>query len=170
MQLGMLSTGEQQPHVTQSRQPKQYCSQQRPLMVPLAVLPVQRNRTVSISAYSPSGRYYIIYTPSQTCLRCKRHAIRIAPYQTWSCCLLSPPVCYRCHAAAPPAAESLIPETLERMQQDAEFQATLAAVQARGQAALTREEAKARRRSLAGLGLPGFHSRLQVGMNRLLSE
>lgn len=48
------------------------------------------------------------------------------------------------------------------MQQDSDLQATLAALQAKGQAALTREEAKARKRSLDGLSLAGFGEHLQV--------
>eukprot|EP00879_Flechtneria_rotunda_P029583 GHRR01032006.1.p1 GENE.GHRR01032006.1~~GHRR01032006.1.p1 ORF type:complete len:478 (+),score=123.98 GHRR01032006.1:211-1434(+) len=48
------------------------------------------------------------------------------------------------------------------MATDTEFQATLAAVKAKGQAQLTREEAKARKRSLQDLGLPGFTNKLQA--------
>lgn len=48
------------------------------------------------------------------------------------------------------------------MAADSELQATLLAVQAKGQQQLTREEAKARKRSLQGLGLPGFSQKLQV--------
>lgn len=57
---------------------------------------------------------------------------------------------------------SLIPETLEALAADKEAQAVLAALQAKGQAQLTREEAKARKRSLKGLGLPGFTEKLKV--------
>ena len=42
------------------------------------------------------------------------------------------------------------------MQQDEDFLRAAAALKAKGQAALTREEAAARRRSLAKLGLPPF--------------
>jgi hypothetical protein len=57
---------------------------------------------------------------------------------------------------------SLIPETLKALAADKEAQAVLAALQAKGQAQLTREEAKARKRSLKGLGLPGFTEKLKV--------
>jgi hypothetical protein len=57
---------------------------------------------------------------------------------------------------------SLIPETLQQMDSDIELQATLAALKAKGQAALTREEAKARKRSLQHLNLPSFADKLQV--------
>ena len=60
------------------------------------------------------------------------------------------------------AADSLIPDTLAAMATDTEFQATAAALAARGQAALTADERAARRRSLAGLGLPAFGDRLKV--------
>jgi len=48
------------------------------------------------------------------------------------------------------------------MESDSEFQATLAALKAQGQAALTREEERARKRSLQQLDLPSFANRLQV--------
>jgi hypothetical protein len=48
------------------------------------------------------------------------------------------------------------------MDSDIELQATLAALKAKGQAALTREEAKARKRSLQHLNLPSFADKLQV--------
>ncbi|GBF96882.1 Fe-S oxidoreductase [Raphidocelis subcapitata] len=51
---------------------------------------------------------------------------------------------------------SLVPETLETMESDDELQAALAALAAKGQAALTREERRARQRSLDGLGVPSF--------------
>lgn len=47
------------------------------------------------------------------------------------------------------------------MESDSEFQATLAALKAQGQAALTREEERARKRSLQQLDLPSFANRLQ---------
>ncbi|KAF8065759.1 hypothetical protein HT031_002819 [Scenedesmus sp. PABB004] len=64
--------------------------------------------------------------------------------------------------AAAGERSSLVPETLQGMAADAELQATLATLAAKGQAALTREEARARKRSLQGLGLPGFASRLSA--------
>lgn len=67
--------------------------------------------------------------------------------------------------AAPPTdqpASSLVPETLTAMEQDGELQATLAALADRGQAALTREEALARQRSLDALGVPSFPRMLKV--------
>ncbi|KAF6264814.1 Fe-S oxidoreductase, partial [Scenedesmus sp. NREL 46B-D3] len=69
----------------------------------------------------------------------------------------------RCRAAAPQQEQrsSLIPETLQELAADADLQATLAAVAAKGQQQLTREEAKARKRSLQGLGLPSFQQKLQ---------
>lgn len=48
------------------------------------------------------------------------------------------------------------------MDSDAEFQATLAAIKSKGQAQLTREEARARKRSLQHLNLPDFANKLQV--------
>lgn len=66
------------------------------------------------------------------------------------------------HASPPAADSSLIPDTLAAMATDAEFQTTAAALAERGQAALTAEERAARRRSLAGLGLPAFGERLKV--------
>ena len=53
------------------------------------------------------------------------------------------------------------------MQEDPEFQATQAALKAKGQAQLTREEAKARKRSLQGLDLPSFPSKMQVCLQGL---
>lgn len=57
---------------------------------------------------------------------------------------------------------SLVPDTLEGMESDAELQATLAALAAKGQAALTREEKRARQRSLDNLGVPSFTRMCQV--------
>jgi hypothetical protein len=76
----------------------------------------------------------------------------------------------RCPAAAPQQEErsSLIPETLQNLAADTELQATLAAVAAKGQQQLTHEEAKARKRSLQGLGLPSFQQKLQVRLLLLL--
>jgi len=51
---------------------------------------------------------------------------------------------------------SLVPDTLTGMQGDTELQATLAALAAKGQAELTREEQRARQRSLDSLGVPPF--------------
>ncbi|WIA16923.1 hypothetical protein OEZ85_013849 [Tetradesmus obliquus] len=70
---------------------------------------------------------------------------------------------FRCPAAAPQQEQrsSLIPETLADLAADAEHQATLAAVAAKGQQQLTREEAKARKRSLQALQLPSFQEKLQ---------
>jgi len=52
---------------------------------------------------------------------------------------------------------SLVPDTLKDMAEDTELQAHLAELAAKGQAALTREEARARQRSLDNLGLPNFY-------------
>ena len=49
------------------------------------------------------------------------------------------------------------------MQQDEDFLRAAAALKSKGQAALTREEAAARRRSLARLGLPPFASAVERG-------
>jgi hypothetical protein len=51
---------------------------------------------------------------------------------------------------------------LQELAADTDLQATLAAVAAKGQQQLTKEEAKARKRSLQGLGLPSFQQKLQV--------
>eukprot|EP00882_Tetradesmus_deserticola_P008711 GHRQ01009186.1.p1 GENE.GHRQ01009186.1~~GHRQ01009186.1.p1 ORF type:complete len:426 (+),score=165.21 GHRQ01009186.1:689-1966(+) len=69
----------------------------------------------------------------------------------------------RCPAAAPQQEQrsSLIPETMQDLAADTDLQATLAAIAAKGQQQLTREEARARKRSLQGLGLPGFEQKLQ---------
>lgn len=48
------------------------------------------------------------------------------------------------------------------MESDTELQATLASLQAVGQAALTREERIKRQRSLDSLGVPPFGQKLQV--------
>lgn len=65
-------------------------------------------------------------------------------------------------AATDSSSSSLIPETLQQMESDVELQATLAALKAKGQAVLSREEAKARKRSLQHLNLPSFTEKLQV--------
>lgn len=58
--------------------------------------------------------------------------------------------------------ESLIPQTLEEMDADVEFQQHLQSLAARGQAALTREERLKRQRSLDSLGVPSFYAVAQV--------
>lgn len=58
---------------------------------------------------------------------------------------------------------SLIPETLEDMSTDADFQQTAARLQKLGQAAMTREEKQKRQRSLDKLGVPSFGSMVKVG-------
>ncbi|KAA6425155.1 MAG: Fe-S oxidoreductase [Trebouxia sp. A1-2] len=54
------------------------------------------------------------------------------------------------------ASTSLIPETLEEMESDTEFQQTAARLQRLGQAAMTREEKQKRQRSLDKIGVPSF--------------
>ena len=61
------------------------------------------------------------------------------------------------------SSSSLIPDTLAGMQQDEDFVRAAAALKAKGQAALTREEAAARRRSLAKLGLLPFAEAIKKG-------
>lgn len=51
---------------------------------------------------------------------------------------------------------SLVPETLKEMETDVDFQRTRQALLERGQAALTAEERKKRRRALDNLGVPSF--------------
>jgi len=51
---------------------------------------------------------------------------------------------------------SLVPQVLDEMAIDKDFQITAAALKKHGQKALTREEKKRRRRALNGLGIPGF--------------
>ena len=58
--------------------------------------------------------------------------------------------------------ESLIPETLEEMASDVEFQEIQRKVREVGQKELTREERKARQRSLDALGVPNFAVTLKV--------
>ena len=57
---------------------------------------------------------------------------------------------------------SLIPETLEGMASDAEFQQTAARLQKLGQAAITREEKRKRQRSLDKIGVPSFGAMVKV--------
>lgn len=57
---------------------------------------------------------------------------------------------------------SLVAETLEEMASDEDSRKLAQQLQARGQAALTREERRARQRSLDSLGCPSFPSLLQV--------
>ncbi|KAK9866068.1 hypothetical protein WJX84_008165 [Apatococcus fuscideae] len=56
---------------------------------------------------------------------------------------------------------SLVAETLEEMATDEDSKKLAQQLQARGQAALTREERRARQRSLESLGAPAFQSLLQ---------
>jgi hypothetical protein len=49
-----------------------------------------------------------------------------------------------------------VPETLKEMETDVDFQRTRQALLERGQAALTAEERKKRRRALDNLGVPSF--------------
>ncbi|KAI3426961.1 hypothetical protein D9Q98_006905 [Chlorella vulgaris] len=63
--------------------------------------------------------------------------------------------------ASPPAATSLIPETLEELESDSELQLLHARIQQEGQAALTREEQRRRQRSLEALGVQPFGAVLQ---------
>eukprot|EP00803_Ostreobium_quekettii_P011393 evm.model.scf_1211.2 EVM.evm.TU.scf_1211.2 scf_1211:34247-37994(-) len=82
----------------------------------------------------------------------------------------------RCSVAGPreitgPAdVGSLIPETLEEMAQDVEFQRTAERLRREGQAALTREEKVRRQRSLDNLGVPSFYKMVKdsgaTGLNR----
>ena len=58
--------------------------------------------------------------------------------------------------------ESLIPETLEEMATDVEFQQVQRKIREVGQKELTREERKARQRSLDALGVPNFAVTLKV--------
>lgn len=58
---------------------------------------------------------------------------------------------------------SLVPDTLQEMNQDVELQQHLAALAAAGQQALTREERLQRQRSLDDLGAPSFYTTCQVG-------
>lgn len=59
---------------------------------------------------------------------------------------------------------SLIPETLQDMQSDEEFQQTAARLAKLGQAAMTREEKHKRQRSLDSLGVPSFGAMLKVSV------
>ena len=62
----------------------------------------------------------------------------------------------------PAANTSLIPETLEEMASDTEFQQTAARLQKLGQAAMTREEKQKRQRSLDKIGVPSFGAMVKV--------
>ena len=68
--------------------------------------------------------------------------------------------------ASTSARTSLIPETLEDMQQDAEFQQTAERLARLGQGAITREERRQRQRSLDKMGVPGFGTKLKVRGSR----
>ncbi len=65
-------------------------------------------------------------------------------------------------AAAGAAATSLIPQTLEEMEADADSVAVRELIKRRGQAALTREERRRRQRSLDAIGVPSFQAVLAV--------
>lgn len=58
---------------------------------------------------------------------------------------------------------SLIPETLEEMASDKDFQQTAERLRRHGQAAITREEKQKRQRSLDQIGVPSFGSMVKVG-------
>ena len=58
---------------------------------------------------------------------------------------------------------SLIPETLEEMGTDTDFQQTAERLRRLGQAAMTREEKQKRQRSLDKIGVPSFGSMVKVG-------
>ena len=60
------------------------------------------------------------------------------------------------------ADESLIPETLESMASDTEFQQTAERLRKLGQAAITREEKQKRQRSLNKIGVPSFGAMVKV--------
>ncbi|KAL3157842.1 hypothetical protein ABBQ32_012258 [Trebouxia sp. C0010 RCD-2024] len=65
---------------------------------------------------------------------------------------------------------SLIPETLEEMASDKDFQQTAERLRRHGQAAITREEKQKRQRSLDQIGVPSFGSMVKdkggIAMNR----
>eukprot|EP00095_Tigriopus_kingsejongensis_P003472 maker-scaffold13_size735724-snap-gene-6.26 protein:Tk03472 transcript:maker-scaffold13_size735724-snap-gene-6.26-mRNA-1 annotation:"PREDICTED: uncharacterized protein LOC100373547" len=70
---------------------------------------------------------------------------------------------------------SLIPETLEAMTADQDFQRAAADLKRFGQAGLTKEERKKRQRALDHLGIPDFNSFIQdktgiASLNRLKTE
>ena len=60
---------------------------------------------------------------------------------------------------------SLIPETLEEMATDTDFQQTAERLRRLGQAAMTREEKQKRQRSLDKIGVPSFGSMVKVGLS-----
>lgn len=59
---------------------------------------------------------------------------------------------------------SLIPETLEEMATDTNFQQTAEKLRRLGQAAMTRDEKQKRQRSLDKIGVPSFASMVKVGL------
>eukprot|EP00210_Caulerpa_lentillifera_P004404 g4202.t1 len=65
------------------------------------------------------------------------------------------------HRASLNKSTSLIPETLEDMSRDEEFQTTQRKLEEFGQIQLTREERRARQRSLDALGIPDFSWKLK---------
>lgn len=75
----------------------------------------------------------------------------------------APPEGASATAPGPAARTSLIPETLEGMEQDTELQQYLQQLAKSGQQALTREERLKRQRSLDKLGVPSFYAVCKVG-------
>ena len=55
-----------------------------------------------------------------------------------------------------------MPQTLAEMEEDTELQQHLAQLQAKGQAALSREDKVRRQRSLDAMGLPSFYAMSKV--------
>ncbi len=74
----------------------------------------------------------------------------------------APPEGAAATAPAPATRTSLIPETLEGMEQDTELQQYLQQLAKSGQQALTREERLKRQRSLDKLGVPSFYAVCKV--------
>ena len=65
---------------------------------------------------------------------------------------------------------SLIPDTLEEMATDTDFQQTAERLRRLGQAAMTREEKQKRQRSLDKIGVPSFSSMVQVGWRKPINS
>ena len=77
---------------------------------------------------------------------------------------------HRCNSAQEDALGSLVPETLEDMKTDVEFQQVQKKLQRVGQRQLTREERMARQRSLDALGVCNFASTLKARPGRSVSR
>ena len=99
-----------------------------------------------------------------------RYTAKCASFGTSTCCT-NPPCLHRqriCRAAVDssnqpaPSLGSLIPETLEEMDRDEDFQATQQLMEQLTQREITAREARKREKVLKDLGVPSWLSMMQV--------